>query len=64
MMTLLLFWSLQAQMLNISAGWCSPPVIYVVTNQQRWLQIETGMPVKTVKRTKIELIKVAVTTRN
>ena len=62
MMTLVLFWGLQAQMLASTAACFRPPVMRVVPDQQRWLQIETGIPVKAVKRSKAELLQLALTT--
>lgn len=40
MMSLVIFWSLQTQMLGSTAAWFRPPVMRVVTDQQRWLQID------------------------
>nr|WP_315136139.1 hypothetical protein [uncultured Limnohabitans sp.] len=59
MMTLVLFWGLQTHMLVSSAAWFRPPVMRVVPDQQRWLQIETGIPVKAVRRSKVELVLLA-----
>ncbi len=59
MMTLVLFWGLQAHMLGSTAAWFRPPVMCVVPDQQRFLQIETGVPVRAVKRSKAELIQQA-----
>lgn len=59
MMTLVLFWGLQTHMLASTATWFRPPVMRVVPDQQRWLQIETGIPVKAVRRSKAELIQLA-----
>ena len=59
MMTLVLFWGLQAHMLGSTATWFRPPVMRVVPDQQRFLQIETGVPVKAVRRSKAELIQLA-----
>ncbi len=58
MMTLVLFWGLQAHMLGTTT-WFRPPVMRVVPDQQRFLQIEAGVPVKAVKRSKAELIQLA-----
>lgn len=58
MMTLVLFWGLQAHMLGTNT-WFRPPVMRVVPDQQRFLQIETGVPVKAVRRSKAELIQLA-----
>ena len=59
MMTLVLFWGLQTHMLGSTAAWFRPPVMRVVPDQQRWLQMETGIPVKAVRRSKAELIQLA-----
>jgi hypothetical protein len=62
MMTLVLFWGLQTQMVGSTAAWFRPPVMRVVPDQQRWLQMETGVPVKAVRRSKAELLQLALTT--
>ena len=59
MMTLVLFWGLQVHMSGSTAAWFRPPVLRVVPDQQRFLQIETGTPVRAVKRSKAELIQLA-----
>lgn len=62
MMTLVLFWGLQAHMLVSTTVWFRPPVMRVVPDQQRWMQMETGIPVKPIKRSKAELIRLALIT--
>lgn len=59
MMTLVLFWGLQTHMLGSTTACFRPPVVSVVPYQQRWLQIETGIPIKAVRRSKAELIQLA-----
>lgn len=59
MMTLVLFWGLQTHMLASTAAWFRPPVMRVVPDQQRWLQIETSTPIKAVRRSKAELVQLA-----
>jgi len=62
MMTLVFFWVLQTHILSSTTAWFRPPVMRFVPDQQRWLQIETGIPVKAVKRSKAELLQLALTT--
>ena len=59
MMSLVIFWSLQTQMVGSTVAWFRPPVMRVVPDQQRWLQIETGIPVKAVRRSRVELVLLA-----
>lgn len=64
MMTLVMILALQAPMLGSTASWIRLPVMSVVPDQQRFLQMEAGIPIKSVKRSRAELIKLAITTRN
>lgn len=62
MMTLVFFWVLQTHILSSTTAWFRPPVMRFVPDQQRWLQMETGVPVKAARRSKVELIRLALAT--
>lgn len=64
MITLVMILTLQAPMLGCTASWFRLPVMSAVPDQQRFLQMEAGIPIKAVKRSRAELIKLALTTRN
>ena len=46
----------------LTPTWMRPPVLRVVPAQERWLQQENGLPAQARRRSRVELIKAALST--
>ena len=49
MMMLVFLLSMKTHTLSSTTAWFRPPVMRFLPDQQRWLQIDTGIPSKAVK---------------
>ena len=59
MMTLALMLCLHSPWPTLSPAWMRPPVLRVMPAQERWLQLEYGVPAKARRRSRVELVEAA-----
>lgn len=59
MTTLLMILALHHLQWGLDASWFKPPLTHVVLPEQRYLQIETGLPIKAIRRGRAEVLLAA-----
>lgn len=59
MMTMALLLSLHSPWPALSPAWLRPPVLRVVPAQERWLQMENGVPAQAKRRSRVDLLEAA-----